>query len=86
MKLVNALINKETLVYICTQKKVSPQYLIRKGRFKEDRLNKWFDISDPLLPTIKQAKALAGYLHVPFAGLYMNSGDIPEKNFLRLKI
>ena len=52
LKQIRALINKETLVYVCTQKKVSPQYLIRKGGFKEDRLNKWLNISETLLPTV----------------------------------
>ena len=78
MKQIRALINKETLVYVCTQKKVSPQYLIRKGGFKEDRLNKWLNISETLLPTVKQAKTLAACLHLPFAALYMNSCDIDE--------
>ena len=64
MKQIRALINKETLVYVCTQKKVSPQYLIRKGGFKEDRLNKWLNISETLLPTVKQAKTLAACLHL----------------------
>ena len=85
MKQIRALINKETLVYVCTQKKVSPQYLIRKGGFKEDRLNKWLNISETLLPTVKQAKTLAACLHLPFAALYMNSCDIPVHKIPVLK-
>ena len=85
LKQIRALINKETLVYVCTQKKVSPQYLIRKGGFKEDRLNKWLNISETLLPTVKQAKTLAACLHLPFAALYMNSCDIPVHKIPVLK-
>ena len=85
LKQIRALINKETLVYVCTQKKVSPQYLIRKGGFKEDRLNKWLNISETLLPTVKQAKTLAACLHLPFAALYMNSCDIPVHKIPALK-
>ena len=75
----DALINKETLAHICTSKQVSQNYLVSKGKFKVDRLARWLDVTDTLLPTIKQAKTLASCLHIPFAGLYMNPTDIPLK-------
>lgn len=79
MATMDALINKETLVHICTSKQVSSNYLVSKGKFKAERLSRWLDTADKLLPTIKQAKTLASCLHIPFAGLYMNPTDIPLK-------
>ena len=79
MAKTSALINKETLLHICNSKQVSSQYLVTKGRFNPERLTRWMDISDSLLPTILQAKKLASCLHIPFAGLYMNPLDIPLK-------
>ena len=43
------------------------------------------DSSDQALPTIKQAKAIANCIHVPFAGLYMNPSDIPLKQIPSVK-
>lgn len=57
--MIYALINKDTLVHICTSKKVSCQYLSQRGKFKEERLRRWMDSADSLLPTIKQAKTIA---------------------------
>lgn len=74
-----ALINKETLSYICEQRKVSTIYLQKKTHYKVERIEKWLDPSDKTFPTIKQAKKLSSCLHIPFAGLYMNSQDIPTK-------
>lgn len=74
-----ALINKETLSYICEQRKVSTIYLQKKTHYKVERIEKWLDPSDRLFPTIKQAKKVSSCLHIPFAGLYMNPQDIPTK-------
>ena len=74
-----ALINKETLSYICEQRKVSTIYLQKKTHYKVERIEKWLDPSDKLFPTIKQAKKVSSCLHIPFAGLYMNPQDIPTK-------
>lgn len=43
------------------------------------KLNQWLTPAGSALPTIKQAKKIASCLHIPFAGLYMNPGDIPLK-------
>ena len=83
--MIYALINKDTLVHICTSKKVSCQYLSQRGKFKEERLMRWMDSADSLLPTIKQAKTIATCLHIPFAGLYMNPKDIPLQRIPSLK-
>ena len=83
--MIYALINKDTLVHICTSKKVSCQYLSQRGKFKEERLRRWMDSADSLLPTIKQAKTIATCLHIPFAGLYMNPKDIPLQRIPSLK-
>lgn len=74
-----ALINKETLLYICEQRKVSAEYLQKKTHCKAEIIEKWLNSVEERFPTIKQAKTLANCLHVPFAGLYMNAKDIPTK-------
>ncbi len=73
---IYALINKEVIPYICKGKKVTTEYICAKTNQKADKVDKWLDIKDPKLPTIKQAKELAKCLHIPFAGLYMNTEDI----------
>ena len=73
---VYALINKEVIPYVCDGKKVTIEYLQNSTHFQMEKLKKWLDVSDTTLPTILQAKKIAKCLHMPFAGLYMNTGDI----------
>lgn len=73
---VYALINKEVIPYVCAGKKVTIEYLQNSTHFQREKLAKWLDVSDTTLPTILQAKKIAKCLHMPFAGLYMNTGDI----------
>lgn len=82
---VYALINKEVIPFICTHKKVSKEYLQEKTKYAFDKLEKWLDINDPSLPTINQAKKISSILHVPFAGLYMNTCDIKIKSIPPIK-
>lgn len=74
-----ALINKETLNFICNGKGVTVDFLAQKSKLPSAKIKRWLDINDKLLPTINQAKVLADCLHIPFASLYMNSKDIPMK-------
>lgn len=73
---VYALINKEVIPYVCAGKRVTIEYLQKSTHFQMEKLAKWLDVSDTTLPTILQAKKIAKCLHIPFAGLYMNTGDI----------
>ena len=82
---VHALINKEVIPYVCSGKKVSIEYLQSSTHFQKEKLEKWLDISDAALPTILQAKKIAKCLHIPFAGLYMNTGDINIKTIPSIK-
>lgn len=79
MAYVYALINKDTLAYICREKGVTGDFIANKTKISATNLALWLAPSDSALPTIKQAKKLASCLHIPFAGLYMNSTDIPLK-------
>ena len=79
MAYVYALINKDTLAYICREKGVTGDFIANKTKISATNLELWLTPSDSALPTIKQAKKLASCLHIPFAGLYMNSTDIPLK-------
>ena len=72
-----ALINKDTLSFICNNKGVSPAFIIARTNLNPMKVNLWLNPEDPSLPTINQAKAISSCLHIPFAGLYMNSQDIP---------
>ena len=81
MATVYATINKGTLACIFEGKKVSKEYVTSKTGVKLEKLDKWLDEADALLPTIKQAKDIAACLHIPFAGFYMN----PEHVKPRLK-
>ena len=74
---VYALINKEVIPYICEKKGVTAEFLKEKTGFSSEKLNVWMNTADPTQPTINQAKKLAACLHIPFAGLYMDIGDIP---------
>ena len=80
-----ALINKEVIPFICAGKKVTIEYLHNSTSFQMDKLNQWLDVTDASLPTILQAKKLAKCLHIPFAGLYMNTGDINIKTIPSIK-
>ena len=80
-----ALINKETLAYICGKKGISNNFISDRTKLNADKVALWLDSSDQALPTIKQAKAIANCIHVPFAGLYMNPSDIPLKQIPSVK-
>ncbi len=73
----SALIDKETLSYICTNKGVSQTFIVSRTKCDPVKVNLWLNPTEPALPTINQAKALASCLHIPFAALYMKSQDIP---------
>jgi Zn-dependent peptidase ImmA (M78 family) len=75
-KLNYALINKETLAFICSQIGVTTAYLAGKAGLAEDKVALWLDVNDRTLPTINQAKTIAKALKIPFAGLYMNKDNI----------
>ena len=75
-----ALINKETLSFICNGKGVTIDFLAQKSKYSTDKIKRWLDINDKRFPTINQAKTLADCLHIPFASLYMDSKDIPMKS------
>lgn len=85
MGLIYATINKETLLHICSNKKISTDFIIRKTKLNSAKVPLWLDAANPSLPTIKQAKKLASCLHIPFAGLYMNPVDIPLKRIPNIK-
>jgi hypothetical protein len=85
MAITYALINKETLPYICTGKKVSSEYIASKTGLKADKLVQWMETVNPSLPTINQAKQIAACLHIPFAGLYMNTEHIKLKSIPSVK-
>jgi Zn-dependent peptidase ImmA (M78 family) len=74
--LIYAKVNKETLRFIRTTKKISFDYIHRITKFSEEKVISWEDINSDKYPTINQAKALASCYRVPFAGLYMDSKDI----------
>lgn len=78
--LVYAKVNKETLRFIRDKKQVSFDYIERIAKFPEEKIALWEDASSDKLPTINQAKKLAQCYRVPFAGFYMNSGDINVKH------
>lgn len=82
--LVYAKVNKETLRFIRDKKQVSFDYIERIAKFPEEKIALWEDASSDKLPTINQAKKLAQCYRVPFAGFYMNSGDINVKHLPRL--
>ena len=79
MAVTYATINKGTLACIFEGKKVSKEYVVSKTGVKPEKLDKWLDKTDGLLPTIKQAKDIAACLHIPFAGFYMNSEHVKPR-------
>ncbi len=82
---MQALINKETLHAICDAKQVTCSYIARETKCTELKISKWIDSSDLLRPTFIQAKKLAKCLHVPFAGLYMRTDDVPLEKLPKIK-
>ncbi len=85
MAYIYAQINKRTLAYIFEGKKVSKDYIISKTGISSDKLDRWLNTQDALLPTINQAKSIASCLHIPFAGLYMNPEHVKLKSIPRVK-
>lgn len=79
-----AKINKETLRYIRVNKSVTVEHIERITKYKKQKILEWEDVGQTSLPTINQAKAIAKCLHVPFAGLYMNSNDIPQNKLPKI--
>lgn len=79
MAYIYAQINKNTLAYIFEGKRVSKDYIISKTGIKSEKLDKWLNTTDTLLPTINQAKSIASCLHIPFAGFYMNPEHVKLK-------
>lgn len=84
MPRANALINKETLAYICMHIGVTKHFLAQRTHFSEETIAKWLTADDAAVPTINQAKTLAKALRVPFAGLYMNKEHINFKHLTNL--
>jgi Zn-dependent peptidase ImmA (M78 family) len=77
--ILNALINKETLRVICEAKRIEPSYIAEKiGCKPASKVDEWLKATSDILPTFNQAKKVAGCLHIPFAGLYMNPDDVPK--------
>lgn len=85
MAYIYAQINKNTLAYIFEGKKVSRNYVVSKTGIKPEKLDRWLDVTDTLLPTINQAKNIASCLHIPFAGFYMNPEHVILKSIPSVK-
>ena len=80
-----ALINKNTIAYIFEGKKVSKEYVASETGINLEKLNRWIDPTDELLPTINQAKKIAACLHIPFAGFYMNPEHVKLQSIPSVK-
>ena len=85
MAYIYAQINKNTLAYIFEGKKVSRNYVVSKTKINPEKLDRWLNVTDTLLPTINQAKAIASCLHIPFAGFYMNPEHVILKSIPSVK-
>ena len=85
MPRVNALINKETLVHICSQIGITTAFLAQRTKIAENTIVKWLTIDDIAVPTINQAKMLSKTLKVPFAGLYMSKDSVNIKHLPNLR-
>lgn len=85
MSRTNALINKETLEYICSHVGVTNAFLAQRTHISEETIAKWLTADDVAVPTINQAKALAKALNIPFAGLYMSKEHINFKHLSHLR-
>ncbi|MCE5177106.1 MAG: ImmA/IrrE family metallo-endopeptidase [Caldisericales bacterium] len=82
---IDAIINKETISFICTRIGVSTAFLAQKTKLAEDKFGSWLDISNDAYPTLKQAKKIAKTLKIPFAGLYMYKDNLPIKHLPSLR-
>lgn len=80
-----ALINKETLSYICDTISVTNDYLAKKTRIPMEKIKSIFSADSATLPTIKQAKSLSACLRIPFAALYMKKDNIPQNKIPKFK-
>lgn len=80
-----ALINKETLSFICNMKSVSSEYIAKKSKLTVEKIKSFLSTDNTSLPTIKQAKSIAACLHIPFAALYMKKNNIPLKSIPNIK-
>lgn len=85
MARVEAIINKETLGFICSQIGISIAFLSERTRHTEERIGLWLDTTNDDFPTINQAKGIAKVLRVPFAGLYMSKENLPIKQLPSLR-
>jgi Zn-dependent peptidase ImmA (M78 family)/transcriptional regulator with XRE-family HTH domain len=85
MTRAKALINKETLVHICSHIGVTTAFLAQRTNIAADSIAKWLSLDDATVPTINQAKTLAKALRVPFAGLYMSKDSINFKHLPNLR-
>jgi transcriptional regulator with XRE-family HTH domain len=74
-----ALIDKETLSYICSSTRVTAAYLAGKIGLAESIVARFLTVDDELLPTMDQAKAIAKALRLPFVALYLNIKNIKDK-------
>lgn len=73
-----AFINGETLRKIRCGKGVSVSYLSKKSRIPESKIDLWESCCNYDFPTIKQGEKIADILQIPFAGLYLIPGNVPE--------
>jgi Zn-dependent peptidase ImmA (M78 family) len=80
-----ALINKETLAYICSQIGVSAAFLAKELNVAENTIQQWLTPANALLPTFNQAKNLAKILKIPFAGLYMAKEFVPVNQIPKVR-
>ena len=59
-----ALINKETLAYICGKKGISNNFISDRTKLNADKVALWLDSSDQALPTIKQATIIHNVMSI----------------------
>lgn len=85
MPIARAIINKETLAYMCSQIGITTSFLAKRTNFPEDAISKWMNTNDAAFPTINQAKTLAKVLKIPFAGLYLSKDNISLKRLPNIK-
>lgn len=85
MPRASALINKETLLHICSGIGVTNAFLAQRMHISEEIVAKWLTTDNAAVPTINQAKILAKVLRVPFAGLYMSKENINIKHLTNLR-
>ena len=74
-----AKINKQTVLLVLSEKKISNDYLISKIKTASNPsvfIQQLLDENSDFFPTIRQAKELANLLRIPFVSLYMTSDKI----------